>query len=94
MHLNEHFLMINNIRTSYVIEFTQRTRRVLRSLDVDSGRMKIDIKDTAMPFDTRIVDAWVCMEDGVLWLEHETEGEQTVKISLAKVLRWSRQPRW
>ena len=94
MHLNEHFLMINNIRTSYVIEFTQRTRRVLRSLDVDSGRMKIDIKDTAMPFDTRIVDAWVCMEDGVLWLEHETEGEQTVKIRLAKVLRWSRQPRW
>ena len=86
--------MINNIRTSYVIEFTQRTRRVLRSLDVDSGRMKIDIKDTAMPFDTRIVDAWVCMEDGVLWLEHETGGEHTVKIRLAKVLRWSRQPRW
>ncbi|WP_100873281.1 hypothetical protein [Janthinobacterium sp. 64] len=86
--------MIKNTRTSYVIEFTQRTTRVLRSLDVDSGRMKIDIKDTTMPFDTRIVDAWVCMEDGVLWLEHETEGEQTVKIRLAKVLRWSRQPRW
>lgn len=86
--------MIKKTSTSYIIEFTQRTTRVLRSLDVDSGRMKIDIKDTAMPFDTRIVDAWVCMEDGVLWLEHETEGEHTVKIRLAKVLRWSRQPRW
>jgi hypothetical protein len=56
--------------------------------------VKIDIKDTAMPFDTRIVDAWVSMEDGVLWLEHETGGEYTVKIRLATVLRWSRQPKW
>lgn len=86
--------MNKNIRTSYVIEFTQRTTRVLRSLAVDSGRVKIDIKDTAMPFDTRIVDAWVSMEDGVLWLEHETGGEYTVKIRLATVLRWSRQPKW
>lgn len=80
--------------TSYVIEFTQRTTRVLRTLDTDSGRVKIDIKDVAMPFDTRIVDAWATMEDGVAWLEYETGDDETVKVRLAKVLRWSRQPKW
>ncbi|WFR77523.1 hypothetical protein P9875_17525 [Janthinobacterium rivuli] len=56
--------------------------------------MKIDIKDTAMPFDTRIVDAWVSIEDGILWLEHETGEDYSVKIRLATVLRWSREPKW
>ena len=86
--------MIKKTSTSYIIEFTQRTTRVLRSLNVESGRMKIDIKDTAMPFDTRIVDAWVSIEDGILWLEHETGEDYTVKIKLATVLRWSREPKW
>jgi hypothetical protein len=86
--------MIKKTSTSYAIEFTQRTTRVVRSLNVDSGRMKIDIKDTTMPFDTRIVDAWVTIKDGIPWLEHETGDEQTVKIRLATVLRWSRQPKW
>lgn len=80
--------------TSYLIEFTQRTTRVLRSLNADSGRVKIDIKDTTMPFDTCIVDAWASMEDDVLWLEYETGDDHTVRIKLATVLRWSRQPKW
>ncbi|WP_312435320.1 hypothetical protein [Janthinobacterium sp.] len=79
---------------AYFIEFTQRTTRVIRALTVESGRMKIDIKDTATPFDTRIVDAWISIEEGVLWLEYETGEDQTVRVRLAKVLRWSRQPKW
>ncbi|OYO28990.1 hypothetical protein [Janthinobacterium sp. PC23-8] len=78
----------------YIIEFTQRTTRVLRVIDTASGRMKIDIKHSATPFDTLIVDAWVNIENGVLWLEYETGGRQTVRVRLAKALRWSRQPKW
>lgn len=78
----------------YTIEFTQRTTRVLRSIDTESGRLKIDIKDSATPFDTMIVNAWVIIDDGVRWLEYETVGCQTVRVRLATAQRWSRQPKW
>ncbi|OBV38931.1 hypothetical protein [Janthinobacterium psychrotolerans] len=78
----------------YIIEFTQRTTRVVRAIDTESGRLKIDIRDSTAPFDTLIVDAWVIVEDGVLWLEYETGSSQTVSVRLANALRWSRQPKW
>ena len=78
----------------YTIEFTQRTTRVLRSIDTQSGRLKIDIKDSTTPFDTMIVDAWVIVENGVSWLEYQTGDGQTVKVRLANALRSARQPKW
>ena len=86
--------MKKNSSPMYTIEFTQRTTRVLRAIDTESGRLKIDIKDSTTPFDTMIVDAWAVIEDGVLWLEYETGSSQTVKVRLATALRWSRQPKW
>ena len=78
----------------YTIEFTQRTTRVLRSIDTESGRLKIDIKDSTTPFDTMIVDAWVIVENRVSWLEYQTGDGQTVKVRLATALRSARQPKW
>lgn len=86
--------MKRNTSAMYIIEFTQRTTRVLRTIDTESGRLKIDIKDSTTPFDTMIVDAWVVIEDGVLWLEYETGSSQTVRVRLATALRWSRKPKW
>lgn len=86
--------MKKNTSPMYTIEFTQRTTRVLRLIDTESGRLKIDIKDSTTPFDTMIVDAWVIVENGVLWLEYETGDSQTVRVRLATALRSARQPKW
>ncbi|MGK5058975.1 hypothetical protein KIV45_25265 [Janthinobacterium lividum] len=83
--------MDNIIISTYFIEFTRRTNRVLRTIDERAGRVKIDIKDIAKPFDTLIVDAWVIEKNGVLWLVHETDAGYTVEILLSKALRFSRQ---
>lgn len=86
--------MKKNTSPMYTLEFTQRTTRVLRAIDTDSGRLKIDIKDSTTPFDTMIVDAWVVTDGGVLWLEYETGSSQTAKVRLATALRSARQPKW
>lgn len=80
--------------TIYEIEFTQRTVRVVRALQTSLGPMKIDIKDTATPFDTSIVDAWIVIEEGVRWLYFATEGECSVRLDLANIISVSRQPKW
>lgn len=85
--------MDNVIISTYFIEFTRRTNRVLRTIDERAGRVKIDIKDMAKPFDTLIVDAWVIEKNGVLWLVHETGAGYMMEILLSKALRFSRQPK-
>lgn len=85
--------MDNIIISTYFIEFTRRTNRVLRTIDEHAGRVKIDIKDMAKPFDTLIVDAWVIEKNGVLWLVHETGAGYSVEILLSKALRFSLQPK-
>lgn len=78
--------------SSYMILHTRRNCRVLRSINVGTGRVKIDVIDVRMPFDSCIVNAWVMLENNIKWLFYEAGSASCiVKIPLMTAIRQLRQ---